>query len=535
MNRTLSPTAAMALGTAASRVTGFARTVAIAAALGVTAVGDAFNTANVVPTMVFTVVAGGALSAGLIPALVGAQAEGRGAETASSVFTTSVLVAVAAALLVVVSAPLLAGLLTSGAASRPGRGELVDLVVDWLVLFSPQIPLYAVSVASVAVMTAHGRLGLGAVAPVATNVLTILVVGGFLLVGAGGTSPGEVSTAARWTLGIGSTLAVAAMAAVQLAGARRCEPGLRLRLDHRDPHLRRFLRSGSWMVVYVIANQVGFITVIAVSSLAEGANSAYQWAFAVMQLPYAVVSVSLISAASPAIARRALDSNDVTGVVASPAVRSVTWLTPAAVVLLVAGSEVASMVVGTGDGAYVGVAVTGFACSLLPFALFQLLTRTSYAVGDTRTPALVNLAVNAATIAAAFLTWALADSEQAVLVGLTAGHAASYVIGVAVLSRALRRRGVLRPHHWLPAKARLAALALAVAAPVWLLHLVLPSPTSVVQAAVVLGALSGAALGAWALAARLLRLPLGLHRLVARPEPTRPVAAVETGTAPGVR
>ena len=47
-----------------------------------------------------------------------------------------------------------------------------------------------------------------------------------------------------------------------------------------------------------------------------------------------------------------------------------------------------------GGALMVAAALAGFAVSLVPFSLFQLLTRTSYAFADTRTPALVNVAVN---------------------------------------------------------------------------------------------------------------------------------------------
>ncbi|MCU1690504.1 MAG: conserved rane protein of unknown function, partial [Jatrophihabitantaceae bacterium] len=65
----------MAIASLASRVTGFLRTAAIAAALGVVGngVADAYNLANMLPNMVYELLIGGVLSSVLIPLLVRAQ------------------------------------------------------------------------------------------------------------------------------------------------------------------------------------------------------------------------------------------------------------------------------------------------------------------------------------------------------------------------------------------------------------------------------------------------------------------------------
>ncbi|MDO8987079.1 MAG: lipid II flippase MurJ, partial [Coriobacteriia bacterium] len=57
----------MSLSTALSRVTGFARTWAIAYALGVTAFAASYNVANNIPNMIYELVAGGVISALFIP------------------------------------------------------------------------------------------------------------------------------------------------------------------------------------------------------------------------------------------------------------------------------------------------------------------------------------------------------------------------------------------------------------------------------------------------------------------------------------
>src|SRR5690554_6214503 len=61
--------AIMALGSLVSRITGFLRTVIIAAALGSTLVGNAYTTAQWFPGMVYELLLGGILTSVLVPSL----------------------------------------------------------------------------------------------------------------------------------------------------------------------------------------------------------------------------------------------------------------------------------------------------------------------------------------------------------------------------------------------------------------------------------------------------------------------------------
>src|SRR5690242_2335211 len=65
----------MALGTLASRATGFLRNAALVYVLGVGLVGDAYNAANVLPNMVYELLLGGVLSSVFVPLIVKAQKE----------------------------------------------------------------------------------------------------------------------------------------------------------------------------------------------------------------------------------------------------------------------------------------------------------------------------------------------------------------------------------------------------------------------------------------------------------------------------
>src|SRR6188768_2311194 len=68
--RTVRAAVGIAVVTALSRVVGFARVLVIAAVLGTTYLGNAFQSANSISNVVFELVAAGALSAVLVPAFV---------------------------------------------------------------------------------------------------------------------------------------------------------------------------------------------------------------------------------------------------------------------------------------------------------------------------------------------------------------------------------------------------------------------------------------------------------------------------------
>lgn len=234
------------------------------------------------------------------------------------------------------------------------------------------------------------------------------------------------------------------MTAIQLWGAFRSEPTLSIRVGLRHPAMREIGRLGRWMVLYVAVNQVGLAAVIAIANTVPGGITAYQWGFIVMQLPYAIVAVSLLSAALPSIAAASEDAGRVEAI-AAPARLTLVWVVPAAVGLILLSAPLATIVVGRDGQALVTAGITGFAISLLPFSIFQLLTRTSYALGDTRTPALVNVMVNVVNVCAAMVVVVSTSGSTQTVAGLALSHAVSYVVGCALLGGSLTRRQVLQP------------------------------------------------------------------------------------------
>jgi putative peptidoglycan lipid II flippase len=436
----------MAAGTLLSRVTGLARTAALAAALGATSLADAYNVANTVPTILLVLVTGGTLSAVLVPMLVRTDDLDERRRRAESLGALVLAVTAAAALLAVLLAPLLARFFALGLRGDDDYDDFVRVATLLLVLFAPQVLAYGLSVHAVAVLQAAGRLALAGVAPVATNLVTISAVALYLASGATA-DIGDVDTGPLLLLGVGTTVGVVAMAGLQLLGARRVLPGMRvLRRPRLDDTGRELLHLGRWTLLYVGANQAGLAVVLVLATSLSGGASAYQWAFALMQLPFAVVAVSVLSALYPRVARAAgRDEARYAALLAAGLRTLLLLLVPAALALGLLAEPVVRLLLGYGavddaGVALIAAALRSFAVALLPFTAFQLLTRAHYARGDTRTPALVNVAVNAVNVVGAGLAVAFAGSAEQALGGLAAAYAASYVAGCLLLGRTLRRR-----------------------------------------------------------------------------------------------
>ena len=506
----------MAVGTLLSRLTGFVRTAALVTVLGTTRLGDAFNTANTVPNMLLVLVTGGTLSSVLIPLLAREKDPDQRRHRAEAIGGLVILGTGAASLLMLLSSPLVARFFALGLRGGPDYDAYVWVTTQWLALFAPQILFYGISVYAVGVLNAHGRLALAGFAPVLTNIVAVAAIIAYVQTG-GPSGLGDAATdptlqALRTlplvVIGVGTTLSIAAMAIPQFLGARRMLPGLRLRprLMRGDPATRELWRLGRWTLGYVAANQVGLAVVIALANDVAGGVVAYQVAFAIMQLPFGIIAVSMFSAIYPRLARDATrEDADFAASVAGGFRLTAVLLVPAAVGLFVLAEPVTELLVNYGAAAGSGAAfiarvVRIFALALLPFTVFQLLTRSYYAMTNTRTPMLANIALNSVNIVFAILASLTFDDPVLRIQGLVGSYALSYVTGCALLSIGLARR---RPGAFAGAgRALLTAggAAAAMAGALLLGRRVLPDGDGVLMGLIVTGVLVAGGAGVYALA-----------------------------------
>ena len=451
----------MALGTIVSRATGFVRMVVLAAAVGNLALAEAYNVANVLPNIIYELLLGGVLTSVVVPLLLAAtkRDEEAGVAAAGEVFAQQLLTLVAlvlgaATVLAVLAAPWIIDVYGGG-------GRQQELAVSFARFFLPQILFLGLGAMFGAVLNSRGRFAAPMWVPVLNNLVVIATLLVFLVEARGqGRDILELTTAELLTLGVGTTAGIVVQTAALIPSLQATGFRLRPRIGLPMADLRRAGRLAGWVLVYVAANQVALLVVVKLAKAAGQAGggghgvgySAYLYAFTIFSLPHAIVAVSIITALLPRMSRASLEGrldrlgDDLAGGLRLAGVLVV----PAAWALFALGPLIGTVIYGHGrvspaDAHSIGQVLAGFAIGLVPFSAFQFQLRAFYAQGDTRTPALVNIAVNAVNIVAALLLYAaLPPPEQ--VIGLAVAYSSSYMVGVALTSRLITRRLRL-PHE----------------------------------------------------------------------------------------
>jgi len=455
VHRLAQSSAIMALGTVASRITGFIRTAVIVYALGTGAVADAFNTSNTLPNSIHDLVLGGTMTSVILPLLVRANKrdEDGGLAYTQRMYTLLVI-----------------GLLAVTAIAMALAGPIVDvyigdvspaqrhLAVLFALFFFPQIFFYGVNAYQSAVLNTRDRFGAPMWTPVINNVVIIAVGLAFMVVTSGHMVTAETITPAEiQLLGVGTTGAIVLQTLALMPSMRAVGFRWRPRFDFRKLGLGEMGRMASWTFLYVVVTQAGFLVATRfANSAGEAARDAgltygagltpYANAYQMFQLPYAIIAVSVITALLPRMSRNAADSEY--GLVRddfSNGLRvSAVLLVPASFGMLVFGEPAGTLLFGHGnasaaDGAFLGTVIQAFALGLLPFSAFQLLLRVFYAMKDTRTPALISL-LNVGVAIGLNTASSLLLPPNLIVPGLAVGYWVPYIVGSLIAWRVLARR-----------------------------------------------------------------------------------------------
>jgi putative peptidoglycan lipid II flippase len=431
----------MALGTLASRVTGFLRTVALAAAIGTGLVGDAYNVANTTPNILYDLLLGGVLTSVVVPVLARAAREDEdgGDAFASSLLTLVVIGLTVVTLLGLVLAPLLIRLYIS-------RPDQVALATTLLRYFLPQVVFYGVGATIGAILNLRNRFAAPMAAPVLNNLIVIAVCAVFMVTTT--TRPPDINTISSGEvalLGLGTTLGIVVMTLALLPSLHASGFRYRPRLDLRHPGLRSAARLAGWVLLFVITNQVSLTVVTRLASAAV-AYSTWSYAYQLFQLPHAIIAVSVITALLPRMSRHAADQRlDLVRDDLSTGLRLASIvIVPAALGLFVLAQPICIAIFAHGSvsvagASRIGTALSAFAVALIPFSSFQLQLRAFYALADSRTPTFINFAVAGSNILMAVVLSAVLP-EQHRAVALALAFAVGYLVGTLLCSRLLNRR-----------------------------------------------------------------------------------------------
>jgi len=506
-------TGAVAVATAASRVTGFLRTVVLAAVLGAAAVGDAYNGANGLPNMVYELLIGGVMASVLVPVLVRARMRGR---AYSVVFTQRLLLATTiASALVTAVAVLAAPVFIAVLVRDPSQSRLATFLAYLLL---PEIFFYALTATATAVLNIRGSYAPAAWAPVLNNAVVLATAGVFVLVpGPVTLTPSSMTTAQVLVLGLGTTAGIVVQA-VWTVGALRAT-GFRWSWRVRPlPYTLRPVRSGArvltWIGLYVAVSQLGVVCVLRVA-FSHGGVSTYTYADLLFQVPYGILGVSLLTVLMPRVADAVAsgDRNALVSDIGRAACYSVVALVPASVAMMLLGPMLTTVVfVGRVDldaARLIGTALAVAAFGLAPFALVMLQLRVFYAENDMRTPALINVAMVSTKVVVVAVCAATLPNEI-VVATLPAAGSLSYVVGAACGHLVLRRRyGLLGFHAVLETLSRVlwasVIAGVVCVAAVGGAYLLLDDPRQAAAAALLMAAAAG--VPAFLLAARTIGIP----------------------------
>ncbi|MEW5811791.1 MAG: murein biosynthesis integral membrane protein MurJ [Actinomycetota bacterium] len=434
----------MAVATLVSRLTGFARIVLLAAILGA-ALSSAFTVANQLPNMIAALVLEATFTAIFVPVLARAERDDPdgGAAFIRRLLTLATTLLLVVTIVSTVGAPLLVDLML-------GVDPLVDrpLTTAFAYLLLPQIIFYGLSSVFMAILNTRNIFGPPAWAPVVNNVVAILTLGLYLLV------PGELSLnpvtmgdAKLLVLGVGTTLGVVAQAAVLFVAIRRERVSLRP-LWGVDARLKKFGMMALAMVLYVLISQVGFVVGNQVASGAAASGPAiYNYTWLILQLPFGIVGVTVLTVVMPRLSRNAA-AGDGPAVLAdlSLATRlTMVTLIPIVALMTVGGPAIGSALFSYGnfgavDAGYLGMAITLSAFTLIPYALVLLQLRVFYARQEPWTPIVLIVVITTVKVAMSLAAPHLTTDPELVAGYLGLANGLGFLAGATVGYLLLRSR-----------------------------------------------------------------------------------------------
>ena len=467
-------------GTALSRLTGFVRLAAMTYALGVaeSRLADTYNLANTTPNILYDLALGGILSSVLLRVYVEVkQAEGQDEawRFISRLTYMSLLILGAMSVLAIAFAPAIFKLYTIGAhhtALERRAGAFL------LRLFVPQLLFYALSTISTAVLTAHRRFGVPMFAPVLNNLVVSAVMVVFAL-----TVPemmrhvDRVSLGSLWLLGLGTTAGVALMGLVPWFYMRRIGYRFSLRHGLSDRRFKQVARLSAYMFGYVATNQLGLAISLVLANRVQGGVSAFTYAFIFFQLPHGLLAVSIATAVFPGLTESAVanDFGELAGRLGLGLRQIAFFILPAIAGYIAIGRQLVALLLRHGlttsaSTDFVSTILKIWAPGILFFSIFYLLLRGFYALGDTRTPMLINIGAFVVNVALDFLLFFSFADPRYRIAGLAIGHAASYAAASAAGAWLMVRRLGKRvfPVGYVGAVARMTAAAALTGGVSWL-------------------------------------------------------------------
>ena len=387
--------ALLASGTLVSRLLGFASALVLAAALGQASVGDAFALANQLPNNIYAIIAGGLLSAILVPQIVRAEKHADGGQQyINRLVTLGLTVFFLIAIVATLAGPLLVQLYSNQGSQglSAEQVQLANLFAYWCL---PQIFFYAVYSLLGEVLNARRYFGPFTWAPVINNVVAIGGLAAFIgIYGAYDPSAAtSVWNSSMIALVAGTaTLGVAAQALFLVFFWKRAGLSFRPDFRWRGVGLGNAGKAAAWTFAMICVTQLAGIVQNQVASTASGEGASYatlRYAWLIFMLPHSIAAVSIATAYFTRMSANARDRDlDAVRRDLSSSLRTIGLvLVFSAVGLIVLAYPFSALFANTfAETAQMAPVLIFYLLGLVQFSTLFVLQRTFYALEDTRTP-----------------------------------------------------------------------------------------------------------------------------------------------------
>ena len=282
----------MTVLTIVSRVTGFIRTWAMAAAIGMSLLSSSYQVANNLPNMLYELVMGGMLVTAFLPVYMGVRREqGREAsnEYVGNLLGILLLLLGGISVLGIVFAP---GFIWTQSFLSGGGGSM-DTAAFMFRFFAIQILFYGLGSVFSGVLNAHRDYFWSTFAPVLNNVIVIASFMGFDPVSVQfGEHTGVI------LISLGTTLGVFVQMACQIPALGKHGVHPHIHIDFKDPALRQTITLG---IPTLLATVCMFVSTSITNAAAlvvqpETGPSVIAYARLWYTLPYALIAASLSTA-----------------------------------------------------------------------------------------------------------------------------------------------------------------------------------------------------------------------------------------------
>ncbi|HSJ46442.1 MAG TPA: murein biosynthesis integral membrane protein MurJ [Euzebyales bacterium] len=396
--------ALVAAGILLSRVSGLARTAAVARYFGVSPVADALQAAMRIPNLLQNLLGEGVLSASFIPVYSRLLAQRRYEEAGLVAGAIAGLLTALTGLLALLGVALAEPITRLVAIGF--TGQRLELTVTLTRILFPGVGFLVLSAWCLGVLNSHRRFFLSYVAPVIWNVTQIAVLvaaaavlldGGIASTEASDAELAQLAIALAWGALVGGLLQFA----VQVPAVVRSNPALRISLDTSRSGVRRTLRS-FWPVVTGrgVVQLMIYVDIALASLLAAGAVAAVEYATRLALLPVSLFGMSVAASELPALSSlQEAENGRVAGRLHPMLARIAFYVIPTIAAFVVLGDLVYATVLTPLAAQQVWLVLLGSTVGLLSNTSSRLLQSALYAAGDTRSPtryAIVRVVVAAA-------------------------------------------------------------------------------------------------------------------------------------------